>query len=270
MLSSSPGRHPRATWGGPPRAPPAFHRDGQFGQGCPSLPTTFWPRRLALGLCCNNAVHPMLVYDLSHWSTFLAAAIVLELAPGPDLAFVLGQTAKGGKRAGAAAMLGTWAGALCHVAFAAAGLSAVVAASALAFATVKWVGVAYLLWLGIQALRLQGSSLAGAEGPPLAGNTWAAFRQGALVDVLNPKVAIFFLAFLPQFVVPGAGPVWLQLAVHGILIVVIAATVQAPFVLLGDRLSRKLRSSPRAAAWLDRTVGAMLVGLSVKLATAER
>ena len=212
----------------------------------------------------------MLTYDFSHWSTFLAAAVVLELAPGPDLAFILGQTAKGGRRSGLAAMLGIWAGALCHVAFAAAGLSAVVAASALAFATVKWIGVAYLLWLGIGALRSRGGSLTGAAAPLGASAGWAAFRQGAFVDVLNPKVAIFFLAFLPQFVVPGAGPVWLQLAAHGVLVIVVAAAVQAPFVLLGDRLSRGLRTSPRVAVWLDRTVGAMLVALGFRLAMAER
>ena len=211
----------------------------------------------------------MLAYNIAHWSTFLVAALLLNLAPGPDIAFILGHTAKGGRRSGMAAMLGIWTGALCHVFFAAAGLSAIVAASATAFAAVKWVGVAYLFWLGIQALRSKGGSFVSDKGTATTG-FWPVFGQGVLVDVLNPKVAIFFLAFLPQFVLPGAGPVWLQLVVHGVLIIAVAAVIEPPLVLLGDRLTRKLRSSHRLALWVDRTLGAMLIGLGVKLATTER
>ena len=211
----------------------------------------------------------MLVYDFAHWSAFLTAAFILNLAPGPDIAFVLGQTARGGKRSGTAAMFGIWAGAFCHVVFAAVGLSAVVAASATAFTAVKWIGVAYLLWLGVQALRSKGGTFV-ADTPSTDGDFWQIFRQGVLVDLLNPKVAIFFLAFLPQFVVPDAGPVWLQLFVHGALIVVVAAIVETPMVLLGDRMTRRLRESRRLALWLDRTIGAMLIALGLRLALTER
>lgn len=211
----------------------------------------------------------MLHYDLAHWSTFLVAATLLNLAPGPDIAFILGHTVKGGRKAGLAAMLGIWAGALCHVSLAAAGLSAIVAASATAFALVKWVGVAYLVWLGIQALRSKGGTFVSEGTTPITG-LWSVFRQGVLVDVLNPKVAIFFLAFLPQFVTPGAGPVWMQIVLHGLLVVGVAAVVEPPLVLLGDRLTRGLRSSPRLANWVDRALGAMLIGLGIKLATTNR
>ncbi|MCA1939726.1 MAG: LysE family translocator, partial [Caenispirillum bisanense] len=183
----------------------------------------------------------MLSYDLAHWGTFLLTALVLNLSPGPDIAFILGHTVRGGVRAGTAAMLGIWTGAFGHVVLAALGLSAIVAASATAFAVVKWVGVAYLVWLGIRALLSKGGSLAApaAAGPAMA--PWRVFRQGVLIDLLNPKVAIFFLAFLPQFVEPGAGPVWLQLLVHGTLVIAVAAVVEPPLVLLGGRLTEALR-----------------------------
>ena len=210
----------------------------------------------------------MLSYDLAHWSAFLAAATVLNLAPGPDMAFILGHTARGGRRSGFAAMLGIWTGALGHIGLAAVGLSAIVAASALAFSAVKWVGVAYLFWLGIQALRSQGGSFV-AEAPP-GTRDGAVFRQGILVNLLNPKVAIFFLAFLPQFTTPEAGPIWLQLAFHGVLILVVAAAIEPPLVLLGERLTQKLRSSRQLALWLDRTLGGMMIALGLKLAATTR
>ncbi|MCG5241047.1 LysE family translocator [Azospirillum doebereinerae] len=211
----------------------------------------------------------MPLYDAAHWSAFLAAAVLLNLSPGPDMAFILGQTVKGGVRAGTAAMLGIWAGAFGHVLLAAAGLSAILAASALAYSTVKWVGVAYLLWIGVQALRSRGGGFR-PDDAPAEPNPWSVFRQGALIDLLNPKVAIFFLAFLPQFVVGGAGPVWAQLLLHGVLIIAVAALIETPMVLLGDRLSARLRSSRRLGQWLDRTLGATLVALGLKLALAER
>ncbi|MGE4506205.1 MAG: LysE family translocator [Desulfovibrionaceae bacterium] len=210
----------------------------------------------------------MFHYDITHWSTFLAAALLLNLAPGPDFAFILSHTVKGGKKAGTAAMLGIWTGALGHVLLAALGLSAIVAASATAFTVVKWAGVAYLLWLGFQALRSDGDDMKIGDAP--ARSHGAIFRQGILIDLLNPKVATFFLAFLPQFVVPGAGPVWAQLMLHGVLIIVTAALVEPPLILLGDRVTARLRASRSFRAWLDRVLGGVLVALGLRLAFVER
>lgn len=214
----------------------------------------------------------MFVYDIPHWTAFLTAAVLLNLSPGPDMAFILGHTVKGGAQAGTAAMVGIWTGAFGHVLLAALGLSAVVAASALAFSVVKWVGVAYLLWIGVQALRSRGGAFlpADADAAPERPALWAVYRQGVLIDLLNPKVAIFFLAFLPQFVVEGAGPVWAQILLHGVLVIAVAALVEPPLVLLGDRLTARLRHSQRLALWLDRTLGALLIGLGLRLAVTER
>jgi len=193
----------------------------------------------------------------------------LNLSPGPDIAFILGHTVKGGAKAGTAAMLGIWTGAFGHVVLAVSGLSAIVAASAIAFSAVKWIGVAYLVWIGIAAIRSSGASLMPKVLPAQKGN-WTIFRQGVLIDLLNPKVAIFFLAFLPQFTSPGAGPIWAQLFLHGTLIIVVAAVIEPPLVMLGGRLTAKLRDSPRVAVWLDRTLGTLLIGLAARLAYLER
>ena len=211
----------------------------------------------------------MFDYTLAHWSTFLAAALLLNLSPGPDIAFILGHTVRGGARAGTAAMLGIWTGAFGHVVLAALGLSAVVAASALAFSVLKWVGVAYLVWIGLQALLSKGGPFV-ADSPKGGTSLRATFRQGVLIDLLNPKVALFFVAFLPQFVVAGAGPVWAQLLLHGSLIIAVAATIEPPLVLLGDRLTRRLRARQQLGRWLDRALGTLLVGLGLRLALVER
>ncbi|KAA1177899.1 LysE family translocator [Rhizobium tropici] len=211
----------------------------------------------------------MFDYSLAHWIGFLTAATLLNLSPGPDIAFILGHTIRSGMRSGFAALFGIWSGACLHVLMAAAGLSAILAASALAFSTVKWVGAAYLIWLGIQALRSKGEGAWIKE----AGKTLSLsriYRQGIMVSLLNPKVAIFFLAFLPQFVVENAGPVWAQLLLHGSLIIVVAAFIEPPLILLGGRLSEALRRNRSLGLWLDRGLGTLFVALGVRLAISAR
>ncbi|WP_106795276.1 LysE family translocator [Rhizobium sp. H4] len=211
----------------------------------------------------------MFDYSRAHWLAFLSAAVLLNLSPGPDIAFILGHTMRGGKRAGFSALFGVWSGACLHVLMAALGLSAVLAASAVAFSTVKWLGAAYLVWLGIQALRAGGGSgLIKAAGEELP--TASIYRQGILVSLLNPKVAIFFLAFLPQFVVEGAGSAWAQLMLHGGLIIVVAAFIEPPLVLVGGRLADALRHNQKVGLWLDRGLGALFVALGVRLALSSR
>ncbi|SIS67034.1 LysE family translocator [Phaeovulum vinaykumarii] len=211
----------------------------------------------------------MFDYGLAHWLTFGTAAVLLNLAPGPDLAFILGKTAQGGRRLGVAAMLGVWSGALVHVGLAALGLSAVLASSATAFALVKWLGAAYLVWLGIQAFRAGGAAPTAAIAPA-RGSAWRTWRTGVLINLTNPKMAIFMLAFLPQFVVPGAGPVAAQLALHGALVIVAAGLVEPWAIILGDVARRRMSASARMRGLIDRALGVTFIGLGVKLAAASR
>ena len=198
----------------------------------------------------------------------MTAAVLLNLSPGPDIAFILGQTVRSGRSAGFSAMFGIWTGAFIHVLMAAIGLSAIVATSAIAFSVVKWVGVVYLIFLGINALRSKGEGLLNENGPAFS-SARQIYRQGVIVATLNPKVAIFFLAFLPQFVVEGAGPIWMQLSLHGFLIIVVAAFVEPPLVIIGSRLTETLKNS-NIGKWLDRGLGTLFIALGIRLATSER
>ncbi|HHN67781.1 MAG TPA: LysE family translocator [Thermopetrobacter sp.] len=211
----------------------------------------------------------MFDYAPLHWMAFFTASVLIVIAPGPDFAFVLSQTVRGGRRGGFAAMFGVLTGGLGHALLAALGLSAILLASATIFMVLKVIGAAYLIWLGIQALRGGDDTLthaAAAPPPPLK----RIYRQGALVCLFNPKAAAFFLAFLPQFVVNGAGPVWAQMLLHGLLVVAVAALLLPLLVLAGDRLAETLRATPRIGRWLQRALGGALIGLGLSLALQER
>lgn len=211
----------------------------------------------------------MFDYSLLHWTSFFIAAALLNLAPGPDIAYILGHSVSGGKKAGFSAMFGIWTGAFGHVMMAAAGLSAIIAASAVTFSILKWLGAGYLIWLGIQAWRSRGSTTS-LEKLNAEQSHMKIYTQGTVVALLNPKVAIFFLAFLPQFVVEGAGPVWAQLVLHGMLIIVVAGFVEPPLIIIADKISAKFRQSPQIERWIDRTLGTLLIGLGLRLIVQER
>lgn len=207
--------------------------------------------------------------ELSYWLLFLSAALALSISPGPDLLYILSRTVAQGVKVGAASAIGVCTGALIHVMAAALGLSALLATSALAFSAVKYVGAAYLIYLGIQALRSSGGRLQLERSTVLSATPMQAFRQGVLVDALNPKVAIFFMAFLPQFVRPEHGNAALQLIGLGVLVILVGMVVELSFVFLAARATRFFREHRRASVWLDRLFGSILVGLGVRLALAS-
>lgn len=211
----------------------------------------------------------MFEYTLVHWVTFFSAAVLLNLSPGPDMAYILGQTLSRGRQQGFAAMLGIWTGAALHVVMAAVGLSAILATSALAFSIVKWVGAAYLIWLGIKMLLSRGDQFISSEKADNK-RLSAIYWQGMLVSALNPKVAIFFLAFLPQFIVEGAGAAEVQLLLHGSLIIVVAAIIEPPLVIAGAKLGDFLKGKPRIGLWMDRSLGALFVALGLRLAASAK
>jgi len=213
----------------------------------------------------------MFDYSLMHWVTFVSATVLLNLSPGPDMAFMLGQTIRGGRASGFAAMFGMWLATAFHAVFAAFGLSAILLASAGAFTAMKWCGAIYLFWLGFQALRSRGAAFVPedkTENDAITAKS-SIFRQGFIVCLLNPKVALFFLAFLPQFVVTDAGPAALQLLLHGILVVLISGVVEPPIILIADRISDQIKKSVHVGRWLDRCLGALLIGLGIKLALSK-
>lgn len=211
----------------------------------------------------------MFDYTLVHWMTFFSAAVLLNLSPGPESAFILGQTLRNGRRQGFAAMFGTWTGGGLHVVMAAAGLSAILATSAVAFSIIKWLGAAYLIWLGFMMLLSREDSPASNEEPKRK-NEYSIYGQGVLVATLNPKVAIFFLAFLPQFVVEGAGSPGAQLFLHGCLIIIIAAFIDPFLVMIGSRLGTFFKKKQKVALWANRALGGVFVTLGVRLASSAR
>jgi threonine/homoserine/homoserine lactone efflux protein len=188
-------------------------------------------------------------------AVFALASLALIAFPGPSVFYILARSFAGGRRAGVVSMLGVETGGLVHVAAATLGLSALLASSAVAFGVVKYAGAAYLIWLGISRLRAKEAP----ELPPTPDG--AVFRQGVLVNVLNPKTALFFLAFLPQFIDPAMGPASLQAAVLGLLFVAIAFVSDGLYALLGGSIAERTRRSPAVRRRLDRASGAVLIGL---------
>ena len=187
---------------------------------------------------------------------FAGASIALLLFPGPSVIYIVTRSIEQGRRAGLVSMLGVEAGGLVHVAAAALGISAIVASSATAFSVVKYAGAAYLIYLGVQ--RWRSGQESGARPEPQAHSEL--FRQGLVVNVLNPKTAIFFLAFLPQFVDPSM-TVWPQVLVLGAEFIAIAVISDGAYALVAGTLGDRVRESALANRWVDRAAGGALIGL---------
>lgn len=207
--------------------------------------------------------------DLNYWLLFLSVSFALNIAPGPDLLYILTKTIANGKKAGIASALGVCTGALFHVFLAAFGLSAIIASSAIAFTLVKVIGACYLIFLAYQSFRSSGTSLDISNATQSQETPFSAFRQGILIDILNPKVAIFFMAFLPQFIRKDHGSVPFQLLYLGLIIVVIAIIVEVIYVLVASKLIEKVRGSKKITMWIDRSIGTVFLGLGIKLATTS-
>jgi RhtB (resistance to homoserine/threonine) family protein len=204
--------------------------------------------------------------DTSYWFLFLSAALALNLSPGPDLFFVLSRTLGHGRRVGLAAVAGVCSGAMVHVLAAALGLSLLLAAAPTLFALLTYVGAAYLVWLGVSMWRSAGAAFLPRASTQQGVSAGQAFWQGVLVDVLNPKVVVFFMAFLPQFVREGHGSATAQLLLLGTLVVLGAFMVETLAVLGADQLAAWLRSNTAVTLWLERILGGIMVLLGLTLA----
>ena len=206
---------------------------------------------------------------IHHFSLFLTTGILLNLTPGPDTAYILGRSIAQGRRAGIASALGISIGSICHTIAAALGLSAFLAASAWAFMIVKFIGGAYLIYLGVRMIL----SRAGELHLPSHfrhREAAAAFRQGIVTNLLNPKVALFFLAFLPQFIDPAAPmkiPAFITLGLTFVTTGTIWCLILAWFA---SAFSDRLRGSKTVANVLNRTVGSLFVFLGLRLAASRQ
>lgn len=199
---------------------------------------------------------------------FVCSSITLALVPGPDMAFMLARCIAQGRRAGVLAALGFNLGSYVHLTAAVLGLSAVLATSAIAFNVIKWLGAAYLIYLGLSALIRQGAFVVPGGGEVRRSNT-AVFWQAFLTDILNPKVILFFFAFLPQFVDPRAGHPSVQLLLLGVTVNMVCLPINLLLVAGSAKLTESMRQNSSISRWLQRGMGALFVGIGLRLAAQK-
>jgi threonine/homoserine/homoserine lactone efflux protein len=197
--------------------------------------------------------------DPSRLALFVGAALLLLVVPGPSVLYVVTQSVSHGRRAGIASVAGITTGTLVHIAAATVGLSALLASSAVAFDVVKYLGAAYLIVIGVRRLAgLERTQDDRARGPRNLGRL---YRQGIVVNTLNPKTALFFLAFLPQFVDPSRGVAWVQILLLGLLFATLGFLSDGTWALVAGTLGERLRRSRRFPAVQRYVSGSVFVGL---------
>jgi len=205
---------------------------------------------------------------LSTLLVFVTASLALNVTPGPDMLYVIARSTAEGRRAGIVSSLGIAAGALVHMTLAAAGLSSLLLAVPVAYDAVRYLGAAYLVYLGVRTLLARATSV---DAPPVARASLAAvFRQGMVTNLLNPKVALFFLAFLPQFVSAGRGSVAAQLVFLGLLFNLLGTAVNVLVALLASGAGEWGRARVGTSGWVRRLPGVVFVGLGLRLALMRR
>ncbi|MEU8358826.1 LysE family translocator [Nonomuraea sp. NPDC048882] len=205
--------------------------------------------------------------EITTLAVFCAATLGLLIVPGPAVLYIVTRSVSQGRSAGLISVLGVHTGSLVHVAAAALGISALISASATAFTVVKYAGVAYLLWLGVRKLMRGGD---GGETIELkVQSKRRLFWEGFVVNVLNPKTAIFFLAFLPQFVHPEVGPIGPQILLLGAVWILLGMASDGTYAMLASALAGRVRQSVRARRRLDVGSGIVYLGLAAWLTTEK-
>jgi threonine/homoserine/homoserine lactone efflux protein len=202
------------------------------------------------------------------WFLFIVASLAIIVTPGQDMILVMSRSIAQGSAAGVATAAGVSCGLVGHTILATLGLGAILRTSEWVFVALKFVGAAYLAYLGVQLLRTKSHELAVAAGAPRS--PARLFADGALSNLSNPKIAVFYFAFLPQFVLPGAAQPTLTVFVLGLVFAALTFLVKGPVGLGAGMLSGWLRERPGALKWLYRTSGMVLVGLGVRLAFERR
>ena len=203
---------------------------------------------------------------------FVLAGLLLNITPGPDMLYIAGRTASQGFRSGLAAVMGINVGCLVHTFAAAIGLSAILTASAEAFFLVKLVGAAYLVYVGITLIiekQNNGAAMQISSSPP-SKTTHQAFWQGFMTNVLNPKIALFFLAFLPQFISTESTRKPAAFVLLGVIFIINSLFVTVGFAALVAQAHARFQHSTRVVVWLNRCCGALFIAIGVKLALTEK
>ena len=206
--------------------------------------------------------------DLPALAAFTFATIVLALTPGPDMTFFLSKAVANGRRAGLAAYAGAASGILVHTLMVAVGLSALLVASATAFTVLKVVGALYLLWLAIDALR-SGSGFQLSEGGSRPQNLRRIYLGGFWINILNPKIILFFMTFLPQFVSTSDPDAVAKLIFLGLWFIAVATVVILPLIVFADLIAVWLRKSPRILRAIDWLFAGVMAGFAIRLALAR-
>lgn len=207
--------------------------------------------------------------DLTQFFLYLAAALLLAITPGPGIFYVAARSLAGGRAEGIASSFGTALGGLVHVLAGALGVSALVLASAELFTALKWLGAAYLVWLGVRTMMAARRNIPGADPAPAMG-AQRAFREGVVVEALNPKTAAFFLAFIPQFLDPSAGAVALPFIVLGAISVTLNTLADIVVAIGASRIREGAASRPAFIRRLREISGASMIALGAGLALAKR
>lgn len=207
---------------------------------------------------------------IEHLGWFVLSGWLLNLTPGPDVLYIVSSALRSGVRAGIVAALGITAGCFVHIVAAGLGVSALMATSAMAFSVLKWVGAAYLLYVGVQLLLSKAPDAikieAGSADSVTAGGLKSLFFRGFWTNALNPKVALFFLAFVPQFIAPGAAHPTAAFLLLGVLFNLNAIPINIGYAVLAAWAARRTAAIQRGMHWLDRLAGALFVGFGIKLA----
>ncbi|TPN86302.1 LysE family translocator [Aquimarina algicola] len=210
------------------------------------------------------------MFGITNFEAFILAGIVLNLTPGADTMYILGRSISQGKKAGTLSALGIATGALIHCLFAALGLSIILAKSALAFEIVKYVGAAYLIYLGIKMLTTKPDPNFELQNNSLQVNYRKIYVSGILTNVLNPKVALFFLAFLPQFINPDYSQSFLPFLILGLTFVTTGTIWCLALAMFSSRLSNTIRKNYKIKKWLDKITGGIFIALGIKLAFTKQ
>jgi threonine/homoserine/homoserine lactone efflux protein len=205
--------------------------------------------------------------DIQTLATYTIIVLGFVFIPGPATLLTVARATTSGTKVGIATGVGVAAGDVIHTFMAIVGISAIIAASAVLFTVIKYIGAAYLVYLGIRAIVAKAP--AGPVSRPVLISAGAAFRQAILTEVLNPKTALFFLAFLPQFVRPEHGSVALQLMILGIVFVLLGLLSTVVFAVSAGRLGAFLRRNPAVSKWQNKAVGAIYCALGVRLALQQ-